>query len=266
MKKVGLKHPVCANYSDTTGVATYSNGKVMGRAMSAAIAWVKNNVKNYSDDAVEDIDQSITGGTVTFGINELTHEIQSYTLGHQINAQGELVINELDVAPYVGFGFYGRVIRNKVSKYRALWLKKVQFGEPNDDTSTKGETIAFQSPSIVAEIMKDVKGDFKEEKLFDTEAEAIAWLEGKATVTAQCKTPQADIPAGPYAAAQTVTLTAGAEEVIYYTTNGLTPSATSGTLYSTPIEITDDAMLRAIATKSGLSNSEIANYEYIIGV
>lgn len=264
MKKVGLKHPVCALYSDTTGSPVYSNGTVMGKAISAAIAWTKNNVALYADDAVDEMDQSITGGTITFGINELTHAIQSLVLGHEINLEGELVVNELDVAPYVGFGFYGRVIRNGISKYRAIWLKKIQYGEPNDDTNTKGETIAFQTPSIVGNIMKDINGDFKAEKLFDTEAAAIAWLDAKANVTPICTTPAADIPAGTYAVAQSVTLTAGVGESIYYTTNGLTPSATVGTLYSAPINIADDTMLRAIAVKNGFSNSEIAEYEYII--
>lgn len=264
MKKVGLKHPVCAIYSDATGSATYSNGAVMGKAISAQIAWTKNNTPLYADDVIDEIDQSITGGTVTFGINELTHAIQSLVLGHQINAEGELIINENDKAPHVGFGFYGKVVRNGVNKYRALWLKKVQFGEPNDDTNTKGENVTFQTPSIVGQIMIDIKGDLKSEKVFDTETQAIAWLEAKASVTPICKTPQADIPAGTYAAAQSVTLTVGEGESIYYTTNGITPNAATGTLYNGPINIVDDTMLRAIAIKVGSSNSEIANYEYII--
>jgi phi13 family phage major tail protein len=182
MKKVGLKYPVCALYNDSTGSPVYSNGTVMGKAISAAIAWTKNNVPLYADDAADEWDQSITGGTVTYGLNELIHTIQSLILGHKINGSGELVVNELDIAPYVGFGFYGRVLRSGVSKYRAVWLKKVQFGEPNDDTNTQGATIAFQTPSIVGNIMKDIKGDFKEEKLLDTEADAIAYLNDKAGI------------------------------------------------------------------------------------
>lgn len=266
MKKVGLKHPVYALYSDTTGVPVYTNGAIMGKAISANIAWAKNDVKLYADDAVDEMDQSITGGTETLALNELTHEVQSIILGHKINTDGELEITESDVAPSVGHGFYGRVKRGGLNKYRAVWLKKMQFAEPNDDTTTQGETIAFQTPTATGNIMKDVNGKFKQEKLFDTELEAIAWVDGKAGITPQCSTPRADVASGTYALAQTVTLNAGTEESIYYTINGLTPSATSGTLYSTPIEVVDDTMLRAIAIKVGSSDSVIAEYEYVIAV
>ena len=264
MKKIGLKHPVCATYSEITGAAVYAPGIVIGKAMNVAIAWTKNNVKLYADDSVDETDQSITGGTITLGVNELLYPAQAYILGHEINSDGELVVNESDIAPYVGFGFYGKVRRNGVDKYRAVWLKKVQFSEPNDDTNTKGENVAFSTPSVAGEIMKDIGGNFKTEKLFDTEEQAIAWLDTKANVQPICKTPVASVPSGTYSTEQSVTLTAGAGESIYYTTNGMTPSATTGTLYSTAIVVEDDTALRAIAIKSGSANSEIAEYEYII--
>ena len=266
MKKVGLKYPVFALYSDLTGVPVYSSGTVMGKAMSAGLAWDKNDVKIFADDAVDEIDQTIVGGTETLALNELTHEIQSLLLGHIVNASGELIVAETDIAPYVGHGFYGRVKRNNTNKFRAVWLTKMQFAEPNDDTTTLGETIAFQTPTVSGEIMKDIIGQFKQEKLFDTEAEAKAWLEGKAGITAQCSTPSASVASGTYTSAQSVVLTAGVGEVIYYTINGLTPSATVGTVYSAAIAIADDTMLRAISTKEGSSNSAIAEYEYIITV
>lgn len=181
MKKIGLKYPVCANYSESTGKVTYSNGIVMGKAMSAGIAWTKNNAKILADDEIDEIDQSVSGGTINLGINELIYEVQAMVLGHQLK-NGELFINELDIAPYLGFGFYGKVKRNGMIKYRAVWLKKVQFSEPNDDTNTQGETVAFQTPSIEGVIMKDMNGDFKQEKVFDNEQDAKAYLNEKAGI------------------------------------------------------------------------------------
>ena len=49
--------------------------------------------------------------------------------------------------------------------------------------------------------------------------------------------PVASVPAGTYAVAQSVTLTAGVGETIYYTTDGTTPSATNGTVYTVPISL-----------------------------
>jgi phi13 family phage major tail protein len=263
MKKVGLKHPVYARYSDATGSPVYTNGAVIAKAMSASIAINKNNTILYADDDIDEIDQSFISGTETLGINELPLEVQSVLLGHAI-VNGEMTANSNDISPYIGHGFYGKIKRNNVNKWRAIWFKKMQFGEPNDETETQGESVVFQTPSIEGTIMKDINGDWKDEKVFDTEAEAIAWLDGKAGITPICKTPVASIAAGSYAVAQSVELTAGEGEAIYYTTNGTTPSATNGTLYSVAINIAATTMLRAIATKAGSSNSEIASYEYII--
>ena len=182
MKKVGLKYPVYALYDDSTGVVVYTGGAVMGKAMSANLAWNVGNVPLYADDALDDIDQSITGGTETLALNELTHEVQSVILGHTLDAGGELTVNENDISPYVGHGFYGKVKRSGAYKYRAVWLRKMQYGEPADDNTTKGETVAFGTPSIAGKIMKDINGDFKSEKLFDVEADAIAYLNEKAGI------------------------------------------------------------------------------------
>jgi phi13 family phage major tail protein len=174
-KKIGLKYPVYAKYDDSTGSPVYSSGAVMAKAMSAKIAWTKNDAKVYSDDALDDTDQSIIGGTETLGVNELTLEVQSALLGHAIS-NGELVANADDIAPFVGHGFYGKVKRNGVFKWRAIWLCKEQYAEPDDENETEGEKAAFKTPTITGTIMRDINRNLKREKLFDTEADAIAYL------------------------------------------------------------------------------------------
>lgn len=182
MKKIGVKYPVYALYDDSTGVPTYSGGGVIAKAMKIGLKWDKNSTTCYADDALDDVDQSIVGGSETLAVNELIHEIQAALLGHKIDGSGELVINESDIAPYVGHGFYGKVKRNGAYKYRAVWLTKMQFAEPDDESETQGEKMAFQTPTIEGKMMKDANGDFKREKLFDTEADAIAYLNDKAGI------------------------------------------------------------------------------------
>lgn len=183
MKKIGLKYPVYALYSDATGEPVYTAGAVIAKAMSAGIAINKNNVKLYADDDLDEVDQSFIDGKITLGLNELPLETQGVLLGHDVDeATGELTANESDMAPYVGHGYYGRVKREGVYKWRAIWLHKVQFGEPNDDTQTQGETLTFQTPTIEGIIMKDINGDWKSENVFDTEAAAKTWLNTKAGI------------------------------------------------------------------------------------
>lgn len=70
---------------------------------------------------------------------------------------------------------------------------------------------------------------------------------------------------GTYTSAQTVTITtATSGATIRYTTNGTTPTATSGTVYSGPVSISATTTLRAIAYKSGMADSSVTVATYTI--
>ncbi len=104
--------------------------------------------------------------------------------------------------------------------------------------------------------------------------QAIAYMSGwdDSTVTSggytiQCAAPTFSPAAGTYNAAQSVsisTTTGGAK--IRYTTDGITPSETQGTVYSTPVNISSTATLQAIAYESGWADSPVTNGVYTIQV
>jgi hypothetical protein len=50
---------------------------------------------------------------------------------------------------------------------------------------------------------------------------------------------------------------------IYYTTDGSTPSATNGTLYTDPIEILETTTIKAIAVKEGQTDSPVVTATYV---
>lgn len=257
MAKIGLKYPV---YKSATKEG------VIGKAIQADIAITVNNAFLYGDDGIAESDKSFQSGTITFGTDDLSDEIQVEFLGHVKSAGGEITAKGADDSPYVGIGFYGVKKVNGARKYRAIWLPKVQFGEPNDTNSTKGETVTFNTPVLEGTVMLDDTGAWKYEQTFDTEAEAIVYLQDKSGVKAQSVLPVSSLASGTYTAAEAnaVTLTAVGADDIYYTLNGTTPSAVNGDEYTTPIAITESCALRAISVKAGLNNSSIANYEYII--
>jgi unsaturated rhamnogalacturonyl hydrolase len=86
-------------------------------------------------------------------------------------------------------------------------------------------------------------------------------ITGVATVAAPVFTPAP----GTYASAQSVsisTTTSGA--TIRYTTDGSTPTSTTGTVYSGPITISATTTLKAIAYESGFNNSSVTSGTYTI--
>lgn len=263
MAKTGLKHPVCAIYSDITGAPVYTNGVVIGKAIKSSVSWDKNDAKLNADDDIAEMDNSVIGGKLTIATDDLSIDVKAMLFGHQV-VNGELVVSDTDKAPYIGFGVYGRTVRNGETKWRAVFLPKVIFGAPNDETETRGEKIQYQTPTIEGEIMKDINGVFMREKIFDSEEDAVAYLDNMVNLVPQLSKPVASLASGIYEGAQSVALTALTGATIYYTLNGTTPSETNGTQYTSAISITSTCALRAIAAKAGYNNSEVATYEYII--
>ncbi len=103
----------------------------------------------------------------------------------------------------------------------------------------------------------------------NTTLKAIAYLSGMADspVTSgvydiQCAAPTFTPAAGTYTAVQSVTITSGA--TIRYTTDGSTPSATHGTVYSAPVSIGVTCTLQAIAYMPGMANSPVTSGVYTI--
>ena len=82
---------------------------------------------------------------------------------------------------------------------------------------------------------------------------------------AQVAAPTFSPAGGSYSSAQSVSIasaTSGA--TIRYTTNGTTPTSTSGTVYSAPITIGATTTLKAIAYKSGMTDSTVSSATFTI--
>ena len=83
----------------------------------------------------------------------------------------------------------------------------------------------------------------------------------------KCTTPTYNLSAGTYVNARSVAITCttiGA--TIRYTTDGSTPTPSSGTIYSGAVNIASSSTLKAIAYKSAMTNSDVSSAYYIINI
>ena len=179
MARIGLNNFRYSILKEEGGKATYSGAKKPAKAVSCKVSVSTASASLYADDVIAESDTAFTGGTVTIGIDEDDNQTQADLLGHTIASEGgELVRNANDVAPYVGFGRVVVKMVNGAYKYKVEFLCKVKFSEPSQEDSTKSEKLEFKTTELEGTIATLEDGTWSKSKTFDTQLEAITYLEG----------------------------------------------------------------------------------------
>lgn len=192
MAIIGLKRPIIAPIESETDSATvYGAGRVLAKAISANVAINNAGVDPlFADDEASETAAGFSDGTIELGIDDLSDSIAGYILGHQIISVGgvdELQASTDDVGPYLGLGFVRVRIKNNVKSYQAKIIKKVQFQEPSEETTTKGKSIEWQTPSLTGTILVPTDKVWKRQVTLDTEEAALSWVEGILNLTTVSK-------------------------------------------------------------------------------
>ncbi|QNG60391.1 phage tail protein [Bacillus sp. PAMC26568] len=143
---VGLeKIHVAKLLTDTDTAATYEVPEKLAEALTATIT--RNSTTNtlYADNKASETVTKTGSTTVEIGIDQLSTEMEALLLGHTVNADGVIVKNKDDVAPYVALGFSGT---QSDGKEKLIWLFKGKFQPPASNYTTQGENIEFQTPTL----------------------------------------------------------------------------------------------------------------------
>ena len=113
------------------------------------------------------------------GIDRLDAETMAEILGHDYDSSShEVVSNVNDVAPYVGVGRIVRIMVDGVQNFRATFLAQCKFSEPSADDNTMGESVEFSTYELSGTVVVPADGNWRREKVFTTQADAITYLEG----------------------------------------------------------------------------------------
>lgn len=184
MAYIGLQHIVAAPITKENDGAlpTYGPGVLVGRAISADISFNRADVTLEADDATVESDNSITGGTIRLGVDDLNDEARVALMG-DVNVAGEGAAAEYDeigmAAPYVGVAYVRARMYNGKMSYRAMFIPKAQFGTTDESAATRGRQTQFQTPTINGNIMGvEIDGVMhfrRRSAYFNSAEEAIEW-------------------------------------------------------------------------------------------
>ena len=181
MAKIGLNNfrYAIATINETTGAISYGTVKKPAKAVSFNFEPTVSDAKLYADDGLAESDNRVTGGTCTMGIDRLDAGTLAEILGHDYdNDTQEVVSNVNDVAPYVGLGRIVRIMVDGVQYFRATFLAQCKFSEPSAEDNTMGESVEFSTYELSGTVVVPVNGNWRKEKIFTSQQDAINYLEG----------------------------------------------------------------------------------------
>ena len=188
----GMRHPVWAPLQSHTDGSepTYGAGRVIQEAIEATINFNADTTNGlYGDDVLVDMDDGITGYTVSFNPTGLKDADRAAILGEEVTTGSVYEITDAG-SPWGGFGYF-RVMRdeNRTRYYEAWWCRKIKFREPSQTTRTKEGSVQWRTPTLEgtgAGLIVDggEKIKYIKHKTFETAAAAKAWLDGLANVSA----------------------------------------------------------------------------------
>ena len=179
MARIGLRnfrYGILTEAQD--GTPSYNGAHTPAKAISCNVSITNNDAKLYADDVLAESDTGFQSGTVTIGIDDEDNGTMANLLGHTLDAGGEMIRNGDDTAPYVGFGRVIVKMVGGVRKYKVEFLYKVKFSEPSNDEETKGESLEFGTTELEGTIATLANGKWSCTKTFDTQTDAIAYLNG----------------------------------------------------------------------------------------
>lgn len=198
MAKFGLEHLVVAPITaEGTNSITYGTGSVAEHARRANITynWIEGRING--DNVMAEYIKILQDADIEMATTELTPAV-AVMLGLEKVKTAATTGDNPTPAVYtmksqtgadVGIGFVACDLINGTKVYTGVWVHKITFTRTNDEWTTREDNIDLGEATVSGKcwpVMLDASGeaqirDFSE---FTTEAAAIAWVNGKAGISA----------------------------------------------------------------------------------
>lgn len=144
--QIGLKDLFFSEITETGGVSTFGTPYRIAKAIEAGVTANVSTVVLYADDGASETASSEGESEISLGIDQLTNEIYAKLLGKTVSTEGVVVDTSADIAPKGALMF--RSLKSN-GEYRYIVYYKGSFAPPEETFNTKGESIEFNTPTIV---------------------------------------------------------------------------------------------------------------------
>lgn len=185
MAKYGASNPYFAliDTEPETGLPTYKSGVKIAKLISSADNPTFTTGTLYADDGKAEEVTEFVSATVDVSLDDVSIENKSLMFGASIVDETELEYRGTDVAPYGGYAFYARKMKNNKTSFLGVYYPKVKATLGGVTHNTKGESITFAPDAVSFSVAETPSYAWKREAEFETEAEALAWVKEKLNIT-----------------------------------------------------------------------------------
>ena len=143
---------------DENGNEIYGNPVSLAKAIKADLSIELAEAILYADDGAAYVIKDFKSGKLSLGVDDIGITAAQDLTGAVVDDNGVLVsYSENETVP-VAIGF--RALKPD-NRYRYFWLYRVKFGIPSTNLQTKGDSIAFQTPTIEGTVMRRNRLDGK---------------------------------------------------------------------------------------------------------
>ena len=158
----------------TSGAEEYGTPVRMAKAISAELSVEVAEAILYADDGADEVVKEFVSGEITLNVNDLLPADLAALLGQKQDADKVVYGADTDEAPYFAIDFRAK---KAGGTYKYIWLYKVKFAVPDENYTTKGDSIEFTTPEIVGQFIKRSDGLWKAEHVAEpTNSVATAWF------------------------------------------------------------------------------------------
>lgn len=235
----------------------------IGRLVKADLTVNLASGKLFADDGLAESVDEFSSGSIAMETDDMEDPVAAEVYGCEV-VDKEVHYNVADDPPAGGLAYFKKLMRRKKVLYKGYFYPLVKAALGNDTAQTKTDSITFGTNSTTFTVFACETGDWRFTEEFPTEAAAIAWIKEKLKGEDSAATPTATPPAGEVTSGATVSLASTTQNaVIRYTTDGTDPTETSP-VYSSPIGITEETTIKAIATAEGLAASDVLEAHYTV--